>query len=175
MSQIGYYRYKLAATTERTIDFNKNGILAGSKTIKPVEYCSGDRILKYLDSKGQYRFYPFNKYYETNDNPRLIGTTNEFITSILNDNTNSKNIGYKNTRSISLVADVSDNELTYLTDIYSSPRIYLYIGSNNSDTQADWLEVRRTGGNTPVKRRKENTGRIEIVIELPEHFSIKMI
>ena len=175
MSQIGYYRYKLITDTERTIQFNKNGILAGSKTVKPIEYCTGDRIVKYLDSKGQYRFYPFNRYYEVNDNPKLIGTTNEFITSILNDNTNSKNIGYKNKRSISLVADVNDDELTYLTDIYSSPRVYLYIGSNNSDTQADWLEVTITGGDKIVRRRKENTGRIEIVIELPEHFNIKMI
>lgn len=51
----------------------------------------------------------------------------------------------------------------------------MYIGSNNSDSQSDWLEVNIIGGDKTVRRRRENVGKIEFVIELPEHFSIKMI
>lgn len=175
MSTIGYYRYKTLADEAKEVNFTVNGVLTGTKTITPINFCVGGKILKYLDKNGQYRFYPFNKYYETNDNPTLIGTSNKLITSILSDQSNKKNIGYKNERKISLVADVPNDELDKLVDIYSSPRVYLYIGNGSQDGDQYWLEVEANADQNIVRRRKANTGQINITVTLPENYSIKMI
>jgi len=175
MSTIGYYRYKTLASEVKEVNFTVNGILMGTKTITPVKFCSGGRILKYLDKNGQYRFYPFEKYYTINDNPKQIGKTNRLITSILDGQTNSQNIGYKNERKIELSADVPTDELNKLVDIYTSPRVYLYIGDGTNDTASDWLEVDINASQNIVKRGKANSGTINITVTLPENFTIKMI
>jgi hypothetical protein len=175
MSQIGYYRYKTLATAIRTINFTVNFVNVASKQIVPVQSCTGDLILKYLDKKGQYRFFPFNKFYRTTDTLEKIGNVNKFITSILTDQSNEQNIGFKNSRKIALTAEVNTSELEALTDIYDSPRVYLYIGSGTDDAAKDWLEVVQEVPDPVVKRRKRTFGKIDVVITLPEHFTISMI
>jgi hypothetical protein len=175
MSKIGYYRFKTDVTDGRVVTLYKNGVEAGTATIVQLDSCPGDRILKFLDSNGQYRFYNFNSFYGVQDNPSLIGTTNEFITSILDAQTNSKNLGYRNDRQLSLTGEVNSDQLTILSDIYTSPRVYLYIGSNNSDQDKDWLEVTIVGGDKTVRRRKAKNGSINLTIQLPEWFTIKSI
>ena len=61
-----------------------------------------------------------------------------------------------------------------LSDIYTSPRVYLYIGSG-SDALNDWVELTKISGDTTVRRRRGNTGAINIEITLPEYFTVKMI
>jgi len=173
MSSIGYYRFKCATTDGRVVKLYKNGLEAGSATIKALDFCTGDRIIKYLDSKGQYRFYSFNKYYEINDKPKSLGTTNEFITSILTAQTNEKNLGYSNTRSLQLTTTANTEQLEILSDLWTSPKVYLYIGTT-TDTAADWLEVTIKGGGE-VRRRKANSGKIDITVTLPEWFTIRSI
>lgn len=176
MSSIGYYRYKTTVpTSRRAIQFFKSGRAAGVKYVDPVPFCTGDRILKYIDPNGEYRFFPFNRFYETRDNPKQIGITNKFLTNILTDQSSKQNLGYTNDRTMALTADVTNDELVYLAHIYTSPRVYLYVGSNNSDTPADWLEVTVTGGDKTVRRRKGNGGSIDITITLPEYYTIKQI
>ena len=175
MSSIGYYRYKTLADSEKTVNWTVNFVNVASKTIIPIEACAGSVILKYLDSDGQCRFFPFNKYYRTFDNPQLIGTTNKFITNILTDHSSKQNIGYKNERKMELTADVSDEELEKLMYIYTSPRVYLYIGSGVSDIESDWLEVIINVSDAVIKRRKRVSGRISLTVILPEHFSVAMI
>lgn len=176
MSIIGYYRYKTLATAERIVNFTVNFANVAQKTIKPLDFCSGDLRLKYLDRNGQYRFQPFEKYYETKDQPKLIGTSNKFITNILSDQSNKLMIGYNNERSLSISADVPTEQLEKLQDIYSSPRVYLYIGSNNSDSAKDWLLLGKVRSNNSIVRRsRANTGTISMTITLPEHFTTKMI
>lgn len=175
MSEIGYYRYKTLADSERDVVLYINGVEAGRKTIKPMDFCEGDRILKYLDKNGQYRFFPFNKYYEEYDSPEQIGTTNKFITSILNAQTNKQNVGFKNDRRLDLTGEATLEQLEKLIDIYSSPRVYLYTGSGGSDADSDWLEVGIESSAPVIKPRKRKLARIDITITLPENFTIKMI
>ena len=176
LSIVGYYRYKTLADSEKTINFTVNWVNVAQKTIKPLSFCSGDLRLKYLDKNGQYRFQPFEKYYETRDNPELIGTTNKFITNILSDQSNKLMVGYNNERTMALNADVPTEQLKKLQDIYTSSRVYLYIGSNNSDAPKDWLLLDKVQvGAAIVRRSRANTGNISIVITLPEHFTTKMI
>ena len=108
MSKIGYYRYKLdnLPVGNTTISFYINGALAVTHSIVVKPYCTGEKLIKYLDKDGQYRFYPFNKYYEERIDAKLIGKTNEFITSILTAQSNEKNIGYKSAKTLSLIATV---------------------------------------------------------------------
>lgn len=174
MSKIGYYRVKTLVEGGKELTLYKNGVEASTAVVKSLDQCSEDRIVKFLDSKGQYRFFVFNKYYDVQDSPKQIGSTNEFITSILTDKTNSKNIGYKNERQLSLSAEVTNDQLPYLPDIHFSPRVYLYIGNGTSDIDRDWVEVTVSSDNI-VKRKKGNSGPITLRVTLPEWFTIKMI
>lgn len=175
MSQVGYYRYKLNDLTvgTRTITFFKNGTPSGSKTIDVKEWCEGNKILKFLDRNGQYRFYPFNRYWETKDKPKLIGKASKIIESVLDSQSNTSNVGYKNTRTISLVAEnVSETEMSVLADIYSSPRVFMYVGED-TDLAKDWIQVEiKKGGQ--VSLRKANFGKIELDVILPEWYTIRM-
>jgi hypothetical protein len=175
MSQIGYYRYKTLADSEKTINWTVNFVNVASKDIVPVDSCNGDLIVKYLDKNGQYRFYPFNKYYETQDNPDEIGNINKFLTNIRTDMSSTKNVGYRNQRQIFANTDVPNEQLEKLTDIYTSPRVYLYIGDGSTDTSSDWLEVTINAQTPIVKRSRGNTGRIDITINLPEYYTTTMI
>jgi hypothetical protein len=173
-SELGYYRYKTKADSAKTIDFYDDGVLIASKTIIPIDSCEGGKTLKYLDSSGQYRFFPFNSFYQTYDNPSLIGTTNKFITSILTAQSTQSVIGYKNERKMDLTVDVDELQLAKLSDIYTSPKVYLYIGTTE-DTAKDWLEVTVQPSQAIVRRRKGSYGRIDLTVTLPEYFTIKMI
>jgi hypothetical protein len=175
MSSIGYYRYKTLADSEKTINWTVNFVNVASKDIVPVDSCSGDLIVKYLDKNGQYRFYPFNRYYETQDSPEEIGSVNRFLTNIRTDMSNTQNIGYRNQRQIFANTDVPNAPLEKLTDIYTSPRVYLYIGNGSTDTASDWLEVTINAQTSIVKRNRGNTGRIDITINLPEYYTTTMI
>jgi hypothetical protein len=173
MSSIGYYRLKILADSAKDVSMYINNV-EFKKYIVPIESCE-PKILKYLDSNGQYRFYPFNNYYSTRDNPSLIGQSNKLITSILTDQTNKQAIGYRNERKMQLTADVSKDELEKLSDIYVSPRVYLYVGSNNSDQLKDWIEVTVEASDAIIRRPKGDYGRIDLTVTLPEYFTIKMI
>ena len=174
MSEIGYYRLKVLADSAKDVPIYINNV-PFIKKIVPVPFCGEGKILKYLDHTGQYRFYSFNSYFRTYDNPNQIGNVNKLITSILTDQSNKQNIGYTNERKITLSADVSKDELDILQDLYVSPRVYLYIGSNNSDLSKDWLEVIAEPNEAIVRRPKGNYGRFDLTVTLPEHFTIKMI
>jgi hypothetical protein len=175
MSSVGYYRYKTTANQEKTLSVFINGSLAGSKDIVPVDSCEDDLIIKYLDKNGHYRFRPFNKYYQKNDDPTEIGKVNRFITNIRTDQSDTQSVGYRNNRLIFANTDIPNNELEKFIDIYTSPRVYLYIGDGTTDNMADWVEVKLTSRNNIVKRSRGNTGRIDITIELPANYSVQMI
>lgn len=179
MSSVGYYRYKVNDLTkgqEKKIYFFRNTTLIKTVTFSIRSFCSTQKLIKYLDRQGQYKFYAFNKFYEIKNNPRLLGKTNEVITSILTAQTNSKSLGFKDEKTISLVAeDVSESDLTLLEDLFISPRVYLYIGDGISDTASDWLQVDIKPQSQPIRRKKASSGKINIDIALPEQFSITML
>lgn len=175
MSAIGYYRLKTTVIDGATIALFKNGIQDGIATIKAIEHCTGYRTLKYLDSKGRYRFYSFTNFYESSDAPENIGRTNEFITNILSDQTNSKNLGYRNKRILALSAQVDSDDLEIFSEIYTSPRVYLYVGAGISDVKSDWVELESVTGDNINRRRKQKTALVNLQCTLPEWFTTKMI
>ncbi len=175
---IGYYRYKLdnvLAGQTKTIKLYNGATLLATKTVTGKEFCTNQKLIKWLCKDGQYRFYSFSNLFQTSDNPTLLGKTNELITNLLTSQTNSKNIGYKNERTIDLTSDIlNENELLVFSDIYTSPRIYLYIGST-TDTAQDWVQVEVINSENIVNRLKRKFGNIQLSLKLPENFTIKMI
>lgn len=177
MSTIGYYRYKRDNWGEgnHTAFLFIDGVYVAEKYVVIKPWCTNNRLVKYLDKSGQFRFYPFNKYWEGKDKPTLLGKTNELITNILTAQSNSKTVGYKNERTVTLVADeVAADELTILSQIYTSPRVYLYIGDGTTDEAKDWILVEVKGDNVN-KKRKANFSKVQIDCILPEWFTINML
>lgn len=173
MSDIGFYRYKKIPTAEgtSTIVFNVGGTPTVTHTIVTKKRCDNDQLVRYLDKNGQYRFYPFNRFWEKKDQPTEIGRTSELIISLLNSQTDSKSVGYRNKRIISLVAEsVTSAELDILADLWTSPRVYLYIGDGTTDGLSDWVLCRIVGGDNIVRRRKGEAGKIAIDLELPQNY-----
>lgn len=177
MSNVGYYRYKLSDSIEgeQTIKFFKNGALAKTCTIVGKQFCLGFQLLKYINKNGQYRFFPFNKYWQRSNKPALIGKVNNFVTSILDSQTDKKNIGYITERKITLVSEsVSLSELEILEDIYYSPRVYLYTGNGTNDNLQDWILVSISGDGIG-RPKKANFKKVTLEVTLPEHYAITKV
>ncbi|MCK9281339.1 MAG: hypothetical protein M0P71_12010 [Melioribacteraceae bacterium] len=176
-ADLGLYRLKLNdLTADALFRILVNNVVNGElKTVTVKPFCTNNQYIKYLDRTGQYRFFVFNRFYETKDNPKLIGKLNKLITSILDSQSSTKNIGYKNERKMTLIADeVSASELLILSDIYTSPRVLLYIGST-TDENKDWIEVTIDSRDNMVRSRKGGYSKVEIEITLPENYSINML
>jgi hypothetical protein len=175
MSQIGYYRLKLDSLPPGTYQksFFVDGEEAVTHTLIIKDWCDNKKLLKFADSESQFRFFPFNTRWQSTDRPVSLGKVNKFITTLVDSQSNTKQVGYKNERVISLVADdITEDELNVLSDIYVSDQIFLYIGDGNSDAKSDWVQVEITGGDKTVRRRRNNSGQVNIEITLPEYFSI---
>lgn len=177
MSQVGYYRYKTNSLPlgDNEISFVKDGIVVSTKIITVYNRCDDDKILKFLDKNGQYRFYNFNNRWQSRHKPSNIGSVNKFVTSLITDRTDKNNIGYKDERVLSLVADsVSDDELEILSDIFVSPRVLLYIGDGSTSLNTDYIEV-TVKGDGVIRNRKNKFTRIDLQVTLPQTYTVTML
>ena len=175
MSNIGYYRYKSTFTSNTKVNFTTDGDPAGTKTVVVKGWCTGDILLKYLNKNGQYRFFPFNQYWEREDKPKEIGRASKIVTSLLTSQASEITVGYKNERRLNLVAEgVTQEELDILVDIYTSPKVYMYIGTAG-DTTEDWIEVSVESRKPSSKIKKGNSKDIELTVLLPEWYSIGLL
>lgn len=175
MSNIGYYRYKTLADSEKTVTLYVNGIAIANKYVVPLQGCDQYIVLKYIDKNGQYRFTSFNNRHRIYDSPSNIGTTNKLIVNIFTSQTGSQIIGIKNNRRYDLTGEFDEEQLEKLIDLYTSPMVYLYIGSNNSDSSNDWIEVTLNISDSIIKRRKGIFGRVDLTVILPESYNISKL
>ena len=173
----GYYRLKIDDLTEdTTYTLLLDSVPSGTKNVIVKSTCTNDRLVKYLDHNGQYRFYVFNRFYEISDSPKLIGKTSKFITDILDSQSNTKNVGYNNDRKYTVTADdVPADELEKLSDIYTSPQVFLYIGDGSTDVDSDWLQVTVENSGGLVRAKKDNFSEVILDLILPEHFTISLL
>ena len=177
MSNIGYYRYKFTPTTEgrSEVEVYINGALVSTHVVYAKEFCSNFKILKYIDRCGRYRFFPFNDKWQIKNAVSTKGTILNFVTSIKDSQTDAFQLGYKNVRTLSLTAgNVSSDELDKLADIYSSPRVYLYVGEGVTDEVNDWVLVTITGDGIS-RRKKDKHAKVNIEVTLPETYSISLL
>ncbi len=171
----GYIRYKYDNKTvgEYTVSTTIAGATK-SKTLRIKQFCTGGILIKYLDHNGQYRFYAFNERFKKTDTPKLIGSTNSTINELLTAQGSKKNIGYTNERKINAFADnIPQDEMDLLADLYTSPRVLLYIGSGTDDIK-DWILVTVKDKNNLLKKSKGSFYSMELEITLPETYHIRM-
>lgn len=172
----GFYRYKITSSSigVKTITFKRDGVIVAAQTVEFLPFCTGSRILKFLDSNGQFRFFPFNAYWEETNKPKQIGQIENFITSVKTDQSDSRSIGFNNDKSINLVAyEVSNDQLAILQDLFTSPLVYLYSGTVN-DSTADWIKVNVSSGTNVSRQRKLPNSRFEVTILLPSQYSLTL-
>lgn len=179
MSRTGIHRVTYANLQPNTVvDVNLfvNGEPDSQKTIIVKPICEGGKFIKYLNRNGEYRCWYFNSYYEEKIEANNLGSTNELILSILTAQGSEKDLGSKVKRQLDLVAEnVSANELLILSDLYTSPRVYLYIGDKTDYSPQNWLLVKVKNTDNIIKRRKANFSDIDLTIELPENSTISSI
>lgn len=176
MADIGYYRAKQIKTTtgRYIVYFLQGGNLISKTDVNVKDFCEGQRLLKYLDKNGQYRLLSGVRFWEGKAKPTMIGKTNKFISSILSSQSSTSNIGYKNERTITITSeDISIDELEFVSQIYDSPRVYLWIGTDSFE-EKDWLEVTIKCTENIFHERKKNFTKLTIDITLPETYSITM-
>lgn len=177
MSSIGYYRYKVIPSEvgNSEVKLFINGSLASTATIVAKEFCDNFRIVKYLDSSGRYRFFPFNSKWEQKDSIKELGRVNRFVESIETSQGDSESLGHSVSRSLSLVAEqVSSDELDKLAEIYHSPRVYLYVGNGITDLTSDWVIVKVKGDNIG-RRRSNNFSKAVIEIIIPTYHAVTAV
>lgn len=176
MSSVGYYRLKASYNQDTDVFVYINGEPTESKTVKVTECCDLDRRIKFINKDGQYRFLNFNRFWEGKDKAKELGKANKFVTSLLTSQTSQDSIGNKNERILNLRSDhVSAEELEIIKDMWTSPRIYLYVGDGTTDLQSDWIQVTITPKNSITNIRKGSFTDIIIDVTLPEHYTINMI
>ena len=141
------------------------------------DFYKGTKLLKWIDSKGKYRLYPFNCRFEVKNEVEKIGTINKTVTSLLRGQSDKRELGVKKECILSLVAHNCNMETSIiLSDIITSPVIYLYIGDNTpEDKEKDWLLVSCETNQTIARPRKNEFQNIIIDIKLPTQFSITKI
>ena len=84
----------------------------------------------------------------------------------------SRNIGYNNSRTITLVADsVSNEEMEILSSLFLSPSVYLYNGSGGDDDfDKSWLMV-TVKGDGIIKQTKKHSRKVTVEVTLPEFYT----
>jgi len=128
------------------------------------DWCTNDILLKYMDKKGQYRFMPFNSFYTRQSKPEKIGEVNELIISLLTDKSDTRNIGYRNSDTLTLTAvNLSETEVTLLKDLYNSSDIQVYT--------TKWVRVTIAGDNIS-RLAKRRTKDVTITVNLPKSYNI---
>ena len=169
---IGYYKFKTDSIGNFVVNFYDDNARSYDQNVIS-QGCPNDALLKYFDKTGQYRFYNFNEYYETNDKSKSIGSIEKLVTNIRTDQGNRTQIGKTTGRTISLVAEVENDQLDLVADLIASPKVYLYIG--DSDVSNAWLEVEVLTNSRLIRRRIGTTGRADVLIQLPQIHNVTLL
>lgn len=178
MSELGYYRFKTIlnnSTDNNEVNFFVNEDLAATKYLIYQPFCPGGKVIRYLNKNGQFRFFSFNKFYELKDNPELIGTYDNFEKGLQITRSSNSVVGYRNTKEYSFINEfVSLQELEIFSDIYTSPKVYLYNGDYTSFLESDYIEVKVRGDNL-IRPRKNNFVQVGLIVTLDNQNTISLI
>ena len=177
MSRIGYYRYKLEGLTKgvTNVTFYVNYLPFVTHRVIARETCTGWRQLKWLDQNGQYRFFAFLDLYLVKDAPKPIGKTSNFITSLFDSQTDAKNIGQTNDRTLTLRAiNITAEEREILSSIFTSPKVFLYVGDFTKDEKSYYVQVDVKGDNV-VRFEKSKPSKVDLTITLPKYYTITQL
>ena len=149
-----FYRYALKDLTpgEHHYVWTVNGVPKCQSTIVVETICDDNFQLKYLDSKGMFRFATFNSYFKASNTTTSLGN----ITGITNDES-IYSAGYKREETFNISKQMTANELETFNDITFSPVVYYRIGDS------EWREC-IVDGEIPSKDRKKPSTKVNLTI-----------
>ncbi len=145
------------------------------KIVNVLPRCKDSRVVKYMDRNGMYRFYAFNGKWKLSGSPKLIGKVASPQNALRNPG-KSSSIGYRNSNKIQLYGDfIEAVDMVRLSDIYTSPRVYLHVGEPGTDGAGDWVECEVSGGDNILKRGSRDFYSMKLELTLPEEFTQTML
>jgi len=169
---IGYYRYKIKPLLNfETVQFFNNGLPFATATVIARNYTSECKYLKYLDNSGRFRFFVFNNKWTQNNSVKSLGETENYITSILTAQSDSRNIGNDVNSKVEIFADdISKDERLKLSEMFVSPRVLMYVGDGTTDYLKDWILVSISGDG--LKRDANEFTTTKFILTLPRQYAI---
>lgn len=141
-----------------------------SKTITQEERkaCDG-KVLKYLNSLGGYEYFYFDRY-EVSTKTKPDKTINRITDRLRKDN--FQNIGYEETKTITLHAYTEIKLQPNFLELIRSPHILMY-DINGNDNDSSWLLL-RLDDNSYVFNNYEKAYENKVTFTLPNYRTIKL-
>lgn len=151
----------------------QNKELCTKTVIASGNECAKSVYLKYLASDGKYRFMCFDRNVRMGSNQTSLGNGQGIPTNLNVAVAPTYSLGYSSNRTIQAAVVCDLMRYAMLSDILTSPKVYLQTGETPyliDDDEKNWIEVQVSGENTiPVKK---GTTVFSITITLPEYNSI---
>lgn len=143
------------------------------KTVIASHTCGKYIYLKYLASDGRYKFMMFDRNIRLSGQNDSIGEGSAFPYSLDSMVSPTYSLGYSSVRTVSCGVVVDAEKYAYVSDILSSPKVYMQIKEKPfevNDLEDNWLEVTVQGSNEfPVKK---GMSVFNVTVTLPEYNSI---
>ncbi len=162
----GFYRVKLVFDQigQHEVKLVINGQERSIATVDVLKNCN--KYVKYLDKYGRYRFFPFSGNFTTELTKEKIGEISKSTYNLESAEATTDNIGYSVSKSVTLAAYVSEQQMEVLEDLYSSPRVYLL-------EKGKWVRV-EVENNEQIKTLR-NFRTIKLTVKLPQNYAITSI
>lgn len=137
-------------------------------TVQERKNCDGI-LVKYLNSIGGYQYFYFDRY-ELKNKTKSKKTIQNISTRLRKDN--FKNIGYEETKTMSLYAFTESFIQPNFEDLIRSPQI-LYYDENGNDNDSKWHLV-KIDDNTSTFNNYENLYENKVEFTLPNYRTIEL-
>ncbi len=162
----GFFRVKLVFDQigQHEVKLVINGQERSIATVDVLENCN--KYIKYLDRYGRYRFFPFSGNFTTELTKEKIGEISKNTYDLENAESSTDNIGYNVSKSVTLAARVSEEQMRVLEDLYLSPRVYLF-------EKKKWIRV-EIENNEQIKTLR-NFRTLKLTVKLPQNYAITSI
>jgi hypothetical protein len=129
--------------------------------------CGEKHYLKWINRYGGWNYWLFEKGKKF-INPKGLGEVNNDFNDFQQTMSQTLNIGVTSRKTFSMNADVTEEDMLTLSDLFESPKIYLFTGTpNTSSTYTDWIEVNMKDKQVKIADSKYNAINVQFDIELP--------
>lgn len=141
---------------------------------KIIPDCSGKHYIKWINRFGGWNYWLFDRGRKILT-PKGLGEINNDFNNLEDTLSPTLNIGVSSKKSIFVNDDVHEKDMLLLSDLFESPKIYLFTGEPNTVSNFNsWLEVGIKDKSTKIQDAKYNYINVEVEIELPTRTTRKL-
>ncbi len=146
---------------------NENEPVLFELTIKKeIPSCNGTYI-KWINRYGGWNYWLFKKG-NSNLSTKGLGEINNDFSNLEDTTSQTENIGVNSLKSIFVKDDLNEQEMLLMSDLFESPKVYLFTGMKNDvDTYNSWIAVNIKEKSNKIIDGKQNFINVNIEIELP--------